>query len=52
MTKLPRFEEIGYKILAAVGEEACQDAYGTKDAGWIGRYAVAYGDANRDGTLN
>lgn len=46
------FEEIGRRVLAESGEEACQDGYGTTDPYWVGRYAIGYGDANTDGTLN
>jgi hypothetical protein len=46
------FEEIGRRMLAEAGEEACRKGYGTTDPEWVGRYALMYGDANADGTLN
>lgn len=39
-------------MLAEAGEEACQKGYLTTDPEWVGRYALSYGDINRDGTLN
>lgn len=50
--KMPTYTEIGQKMLDTFGEKACDDAYSTTDPHWIGRFAVRYGDADRDGTLN
>jgi hypothetical protein len=44
--------ELGRKVIAAVGVEACEAGYGTSDPRWVGFYALQYGDANFDGTLN
>lgn len=46
------FSDIGHRVLAEVGETVCRLAYGTTDPEWVGRYALIYGDANADGTLN
>lgn len=46
------YEELGKIMLAEAGEEACQAGYETTDPEWVGRYALQYGDINRDGTLN
>jgi hypothetical protein len=46
------FIELGEIMLREAGEEACQSGYGTTDPEWVGRYALDYGDINRDGTLN
>ena len=43
---------IGKAVLAEAGEDACREGYGTTDPEWVGRYALMYGDANADGTLN
>ena len=48
----PTYAEIGKRLLAEHGEQACLDGYGTVDPEWVGRYALMYGDANPDGTLN
>ena len=47
-----RLIAIGKAVLAEVGEAACREGYGTADPEWVGRYALMYGDANEDGTLN
>lgn len=44
--------DIGLIVLAEVGTEVCASDYGTTDPAWVGRYAVVFGDANEDGTLN
>lgn len=49
---MPTYTEIGQKMLDTFGEKACDDAYSTTDPEWVGRFAVRYGDADRDGTLN
>lgn len=49
---MPTYAQIGQMILDTIGESACEDGYATTDPHWVGRYAVQYGDANRDGTLN
>jgi hypothetical protein len=46
------FTELGRIVLAEAGEQACLEGYGTIEPEWVGRYALQYGDANRDGTLN
>lgn len=46
------YGEIGRRVLAAFGAEACQSGYGTTDPEWVGYCALMYGDANADGTLN
>lgn len=46
------FEELGRIVLEEAGEEACLAGYLTTDPEWVGRYALSYGDVNRDGTLN
>ena len=45
------FVELGDIVLAEVGDDACQDGYGTTDPYWVGRYALGYGDIAGDGTL-
>lgn len=44
--------ELGKIILDECGEDACMAGYGTVDPEWVGRYGIAYGDINYDGTLN
>jgi len=44
--------ELGKIMLREAGEDACLSGYGTTDPEWVGRYALMYGDINRDGTLN
>lgn len=46
------YVELGNIMLREAGVEACQSGYGTIDPEWVGRYALMYGDINRDGTLN
>jgi len=46
------YADLGRIMLAEAGEDACQSGYGTTDPYWVGRYALGYGDINRDGTLN
>ncbi|WP_193627280.1 hypothetical protein [Brevibacterium sp. CFH 10365] len=46
------FIELGDKMLAAHGEDACEAGYATSDPYWVGRFALDYGDINGDGTLN
>lgn len=46
------YEQIGRTVLDEAGEDACREGYGTTDPVWVGRYALMYGDANADGTLN
>lgn len=46
------YRELGVIMLAEAGEDACMSGYGTTDPEWVGRYAIQYGDMNRDGTLN
>lgn len=50
--KRPSFIELGNIMLREAGAEACQAGYGTVDPEWVGRYALSYGDINRDGTTN
>ena len=42
---------LGRIVLAASGETACREGYGTTDPHWVGFYAVQYGDIDTDGTL-
>lgn len=49
---MPTYAEIGQMILDTYGVIGCEESYGTSDPHWVGRYAVQYGDADRDGTLN
>lgn len=49
---MPEFAEIGQNIIDEVGLIACEHAYDTTDPHWVGVFAVQYGDAERDGTLN
>lgn len=49
---MPEFEKIGQNVLNVVGPTVCERAYGTTDPEWVGRYAIEYGDANEDWTLN
>lgn len=44
--------ERGAILLREAGEAKCQSGYGTTDPEWVGRYGLAYGDINSDGTLN
>ena len=46
------YEELGKIVLSEIGAEECQSAYLTIEPEWVGRYALNYGDINRDGTLN
>jgi hypothetical protein len=46
-----RYTALGDIMLAAAGEAACQEGYGTTDPYWVGRYALGYGDIEQDGTL-
>lgn len=50
-TRLP-YVKLGEIMLRECGKEACQKGYLTTDPEWVGRYALSYGDINRDGTLN
>jgi hypothetical protein len=43
--------DLGNIVLKELGEQACQDGYGTTDPAWVGRYALGYGDIEPDGTL-
>jgi hypothetical protein len=52
MEQALNYVELGNIMLKEAGEEACQKGYGTTDPEYVGRYAVLYGDINRDGTLN
>lgn len=45
-------EQLGEILIAAVGAEACEEAYGTCDPAFVGIAAIAYGDINPDGELN
>lgn len=46
------FAAIGRAVLEGAGADACMAGYGTAEPYWVGRYALEYGDANADGTLN
>lgn len=46
------FKSLGQIMLDTVGAEVCQAAYQTTDPEWVGRYALDFGDINRDGSLN
>lgn len=52
--KTKTWVELGKIMLAKVGAKACLEGYKMSDPDpeWIGRYALQYGDINRDGTLN
>lgn len=53
MTNTPAtYADLGTIMLREAGEDACREGYGTTDPEWVGRYALQYGDINRDGTLN
>lgn len=51
-TRSHTFADLGRIMLAEAGAEVCEEGYGTTDPEWVGRYALEYGDTNRDGTLN
>lgn len=46
------YSDIGRIVLAEVGADACLLSYDTTEPYWVGFYAIKYGDANPDGTLN
>ena len=48
----PRLVAIGLALIEQEGRAVVEAAYGTTDPEWVGRYALRYGDANADGTLN
>jgi hypothetical protein len=50
--KAKTYIELGNIMLRRCGAAACQAGYGTTDPEWVGRYAVQYGDIQRDGTVN
>lgn len=49
---LPTLKELGQIMLKEAGAKACQSGYLTTDPEAVGRYALQFGDINRDGTLN
>lgn len=44
--------QLGEIMLKEAGAEACKKGYGTTDPEYVGRYALQYGDINKDGALN
>lgn len=44
--------ELGEIMLKEAGAEACRSGYQTTDPECVGRNALAFGDINKDGTLN
>lgn len=48
----PTYIHIGRIMLREAGEAACLAGYGSTDPAMVGRLALAYGDINRDGSLN
>lgn len=50
--RVKTYTELGEIILKEAGEEACKEGYDTTDPDRVGRLAIAFGDIDRDGTLN
>jgi|VirMetMinimDraft_7_1064189.scaffolds.fasta_scaffold518063_2 hypothetical protein len=46
------FRELGIVMLDMAGAKVCRDVYGTTVPEEVGVNAIAYGDMNRDGTIN
>ena len=44
--------QLGEIMIKEAGAEACRAGYGTADPEYVGRYALQFGDINKDGTLN
>lgn len=47
-----KYSELGKIMLDNYTIEELQAGYDTADPYWVGKYALAFGDINEDGTLN